>query len=153
MGRGVELLDDPAVAAAAFADAQRAGRVIYLQKMLSQRGEDVRLFVLGGEVIAAMRRTGACGDWRSNIALGGRGAAMGLDPTLVDLAVHAAAACGAVVAGVDLLIDDDGRPFVIELNAAPGWRELSRVTGVDVATEVVRYVEGVLGTEAGRHVA
>jgi ribosomal protein S6--L-glutamate ligase len=96
------------------------------------------VFVLDGEIQGAMRRHAPPGDWRTNISLGGRAEPCGLSAEEEHLAIGAARAVGAIVAGVDLIADRDrGRPIVLEVNAVPGWRALSRVTGVDVAAAVL----------------
>ena len=118
---------------------ERINAVLYLQRFVPHDGSDFRLFVLGGRVLAAMRRRNG-NDWRTNVARGGRGETITPEPALCDLAFRGAAACGAVIAGVDVVIDPKHGPLVLEVNAVPGWRELARVTGVDVAAEVLGYV-------------
>src|SRR5262249_19225738 len=95
-------------------------------------------FVLGGRVLTAMRRH-AQGGWRTNVAQGGRAEVVRVGPAEAELALSAADAVGAEVAGVDLLPAPGGAWFVIEVNAVPGWRALARVTGVDVAAELLRF--------------
>jgi ribosomal protein S6--L-glutamate ligase len=113
--------------------------VLYVQQFIRHPGWDLRAFVLGGRVLTAMRRH-CGGDWRTNVAQGGRGESARLEPEEERLAVQAAAALGAVAAGVDLLPGPDGQWYVLEVNAVPGWRALAPVTGVDVAVELVRYL-------------
>src|SRR5207302_104916 len=117
--------------------------VLYLQRFVAHPGWDLRAFVLGGRVIAAMRRH-ANGGWRTNVAQGGRVEPVQLSAAEEDLALRAADAVGAPVAGVDLLPGPTGERFVIEVNAVPGWRALAPVSGVDVARETVAF----LATEA-----
>ena len=104
----------------------------------------MRVFVIAGRVRAAMRRHGN-GDWRTNVAQGGRAEAVAVSPDQERLALRAAAACGVVVAGVDLIQGPTGEWYVIEVNAVPGWRALAPVTCVDVADEIVRYLEETIG--------
>ncbi|MCE9591467.1 MAG: RimK family alpha-L-glutamate ligase [Planctomycetes bacterium] len=139
-GFGMLRLTDPDLAARVFATLDRTGSVIYLQRFIDHGGEDFRLFVLNGRVIAAMRRINRK-DWRTNVARGGCGEAITPDPVMIDLAVRSAAACGAIVAGIDVVIDG-GKPVVIEVNAVPGWRELTRVTGIDIAALLLRELAG-----------
>lgn len=141
-GFGMLRVSDMDLAARVFATLDRMGCVIYLQRFINHGGEDFRLFVLNGQVIAAMRRVNRQ-DWRTNVARGGMGESVTADCVMSDLAVRAAAACGAQVAGVDVVIDQ-GKPVVIEVNAVPGWRELARVTGIDVAAIVLRGLVGAL---------
>ena len=87
-----------------------------------------------------MRRYARDG-WRTNIAQGGRGEVVSLTAEEERLALTAARAVGAAAAGVDLLPGPDGALYVLEVNAVPGWRALAPVTGVDVALELVRYLQ------------
>jgi ribosomal protein S6--L-glutamate ligase len=120
---------------------EQTGQVIYLQKFVRHPGWDVRAFVLGGRVIASMRRV-AGNDWRTNVAQGGTAERVTLTADEERLAVRAAEAVGCAVAGVDLLPGPDGELFVIEVNAVPGWKALAPTCGIDVAAEVVRYLAG-----------
>ncbi|MBN9517394.1 RimK family alpha-L-glutamate ligase [bacterium] len=138
-GRGMVRLTDRETAWRVFHALDRTGQVIYQQRFVRHPGWDLRAFVVGGRVIAGMRRT-ARGDWRTNVAQGGTAEAAGLDDTAVSLARRATAAVGCPVAGVDLLPGPDGALTVIEVNAVPGWRALAAVTGRDVAADVVRFL-------------
>lgn len=139
-GFGMLRLTDPDLAARVFATLDRTGSVIYLQQFIDHGGEDFRLFVLKGNILAAMRRINRQ-DWRTNVARGGRGEPYTPDAAMCKFAIEATVACGAEVAGVDIVIDR-GSPVVIEVNAVPGWRELTRVTGVDVAAAVIDSLTG-----------
>lgn len=133
-GRGLVRVSDVELARRAFQTLARLGAVLYVQRFITHPGYDLRAFVLGDRVIGAIRREATGGDWRTNVAVGGIATAVDLDPDTRDLAVRAARAVGARAAGVDLLPDTEGgRLVVIEVNAVPGWRALSGVTGVDVA--------------------
>ncbi len=136
-GFGIMRLTDADLAARTFAQLERLDAVIYLQQYIDHGGQDYRLFVLGGEVLTAMRRRHDR-DWRTNISRGATGHAHEPTPEQVELAIRAAAACDAFVAGVDVMVDRQGRHWVIEVNAVPGWRELARVTGMDVAHHVLK---------------
>ena len=138
-GRGMVRVTDRELAWRTFHAIEQTGGVIYLQQFIRHPGWDVRAFVLAGEVIGAMRRT-AHGDWRTNVAQGGTAQKMELADAEAKLAVEAATAVGAIAAGVDLLCDERGEWYVIEVNAVPGWRALSAACGVDVAAAVVRLV-------------
>jgi ribosomal protein S6--L-glutamate ligase len=142
-GRGMVRVSDRELARRAFQTLERLGAVIYAQKAVRHPGHDVRAFVLGGRVLGAIRRFAPEGDWRTNVAVGGRAEPCTLDPGVERLALRAAEAVGADMAGVDLLEDHDrGTPVVIEVNAVPGWRALARATGVDVASEVLAELRG-----------
>jgi RimK family alpha-L-glutamate ligase len=138
-GRGMVRVNDPDLAWRTFRTLERLQSVLYVQRYIPHPGWDLRIFVLGGSVLTAMRRH-ANGGWRTNVAQGGRGVAV--RPTVDEerLALAAAAAVGAPVCGVDLLPGADGELYVLEVNAVPGWRALAPATGVDVAAEIVRFV-------------
>ena len=117
---------------------ERLGAVLYLQRTIRHPGHDIRVFVLRGQVLGGMRRFAPAGEWRTNMAVGGRAEPAEIDLEAKHLALTAAKAMGAEVAGVDLVEDlDQGRLTILEVNAVPGWRALSRVTGIDVAAAVL----------------
>jgi ribosomal protein S6--L-glutamate ligase len=138
-GRGMVRVSDPDLAWRTFRTLERTQAVLYLQRFIDHPGWDLRVFVLGGRVLTAMRRH-ARGGWRTNVAQGGQGEVVKLSAEEEALALAAAAALGAPVAGVDLLPDRRGDWYVLEVNAVPGWRALAPVTGVDVAAETVRFL-------------
>jgi tetrahydromethanopterin:alpha-L-glutamate ligase len=135
-GRGLVRVADRELAWRTFHALERIGAVLYVQRVVRHPGHDLRVFVLGGAVLGAMRRHAPAGDWRTNISLGGRAEPYRLSAQEERLAAAAARAVGAEVAGVDLILDDD-RLVVLEVNAVPGWRALSQVTGIDVAAAVL----------------
>jgi ribosomal protein S6--L-glutamate ligase len=138
-GRGMVRVTDPELAWRTFHAIEQTGGVIYLQRFVRHPGWDLRAFVIGGKVIATMKRT-ARGDWRTNVAQGGMADRTELTLHERKLAVQAAEAVGAAVAGVDLLPGPDGEWYVIEVNAVPGWRALATATGQDIAKAVVRFL-------------
>jgi ribosomal protein S6--L-glutamate ligase len=138
-GRGMVRVSDPDLAWRTFRTLERLQSVIYLQQVIAHPGWDLRIFVLASRVLTAMRRR-ANGSWRTNVAQGGTGEVVGVTADQERLALEAAAAVGATVAGVDLLPGPQGEWYVLEVNAVPGWRALAPVTGVDVAAEIVHYL-------------
>jgi ribosomal protein S6--L-glutamate ligase len=137
-GRGLVRISDRELAWRTFHALERLSAVLYLQRMVRHPGHDVRVFVLRGSVLGAMRRHAAPGEWRTNVSLAGRAEPYRLDPEAERLALAAAHAVGAEMAGVDLIADlDQGRLVVLEVNAVPGWRALARVTGLDVAAAIL----------------
>lgn len=136
-GRGMVRVSDPDVAHRVFRALDLSRYVYYLQAFLPHDQEDVRVFVLGGEAIAAMVRRGD--TWKTNVAQGAEPVALPLDSELEDLSRRAARAVDAQYAGVDLLRTAGGGYTVIEVNGIPGWRGLQGATGIDIAEQVVRY--------------
>lgn len=144
-GRGMVRVSEAELAWRTFRTLERTGAVIYLQEMVRHPGWDLRVFVLGGRVLAGMRRY-ARGGWRTNVAQGGVGERVTVRDDEAELALRAAEVLGAEAAGVDLLRGARGEWYVLEVNAVPGWRALAPVTGVDVAREMVRYLAGKVGS-------
>ncbi|MHC4472255.1 MAG: ATP-grasp domain-containing protein, partial [Planctomycetota bacterium] len=106
---------------------------LLVQRFVSaSSGRDLRLFVVGDEVVAAIRRTAPSGSFRSNLHHGGRAEAYDPPAELRDHALEAARALGLRVAGIDLLESEDG-PLVAEANASPGLEGIEDATGIDVA--------------------
>ncbi|MHB8632482.1 MAG: ATP-grasp domain-containing protein [Thermoplasmatota archaeon] len=121
------------------------GKTVLLQEFVAEsRGRDVRAFVVGDEVVAAMRREGPLGEFRSNIHRGGTGRPVALSKTDRDQVLAAVRALGLQVAGVDFLESKSG-PQVIEVNASPGFQGLEQATGIDIAAAVVRYAAALGG--------
>jgi ribosomal protein S6--L-glutamate ligase len=138
-GRGIVRLSDPEIAWRTFHTLERLDSVLYIQKYIQNEGWDLRVFVLGGRVLAAMRRY-VSGDWRTNVSQGGRPERVSVTAEEERLALQAALAVGAPVCGVDLLPGRDGRVYVLEVNSVPGWRALAPVTRIDVAAELLRFL-------------
>ena len=137
-GRGLVRITDRELAWRAFHTLERLGAVLYLQRFIRNPGHDFRVFVLRGSLLGSMRRHAAPGEWRTNVSLGGRAEPCRLDAEAERLAIDAARSLGAEMGGVDLIPDPDRGGFaVLEVNAVPGWRALSRVIGVDVAAAVL----------------
>jgi RimK family alpha-L-glutamate ligase len=137
-GRGITRLNDEALAERAFKMLVQLGAVLYVQEYVPHAGCDLRLLVIG-ERLLAMRRCNPL-DWRTNISRGAHAEPLEPDEALVRMARRAAAAVGAPVAGVDLLPGRDGRVYVLEVNAVPGWKGLARAHGADVARWVLEFV-------------
>lgn len=115
------------------------GQDIIIQEFIQEsKGKDVRAFVIGNRVVAAMRRQAKMGEFRSNIHRGGVGRIVDLAPEYEKAALMATRLMGLQVAGVDLLIGKDG-PKVIEVNASPGFEGLERATQKNVARQYIEY--------------
>jgi ribosomal protein S6--L-glutamate ligase len=120
-----------------------------IQEFIAEsRGADIRAFVIGNKVVAAMKRQGAEGDFRSNLHRGGQGYRIELTPEEEHTAVAAARALGVKIAGVDLLQSERG-PLVMEVNSSPGLRGIEETSGVDIASLIVAYIEDKIVTDEG----
>jgi len=137
-GRGITRVADPAIAQRVFQALEAIGSVLYLQKFIPHEGYDLRLLVVGQQVLGMRRRNAT--DWRTNISRGAVAEPLEVTDELARLARQAADAVGAPLAGVDLLPGKDGRLYALEVNAVPGWRALAEVTGVDVAALVLEHL-------------
>lgn len=131
-GRGICRVSDPDLAFRTFRTLERTGAVLYLQEFIRHPGFDVRVLILDGKVLGAMKRFSE-NDFRTNVSRSARTEAHNPTESEVEMALQAVEVVGARIAGVDLLYDDSGRCFVIEVNAVPGWRAFSRTNNVDVA--------------------
>ncbi len=113
---------------------------ILIQEFVEEaNGEDIRCFVVNDEVVAAMKRQGAPGEFRSNMHRGGQSQVAILSPAERSIATRAAAAVGLRVAGVDILRADHGA-LVIEVNSSPGLEGIEAVTGIDVAGRMMDFI-------------
>jgi RimK family alpha-L-glutamate ligase len=135
MGLGMVRVSDEETAWRVFRAVEAIRGVYYLQRIVEHAGRDIRAFVVGPRVIAAIERRAS--GWRTNISRGAHAAALELPPVWAELAIRAARAVGAEYAGVDLL-PADGTVYVLEVNGIPGWRGLQHATGIDVAGAIVR---------------
>lgn len=135
-GRGIVRVSDPDLAVRTFRTLERIDAVLYLQRYVDHAGFDVRVLLLDGRVVGGMQRHGD-GDFRTNVSRSGRAVPHRPTDEEVEWSLRAAEVTGARFAGIDLLTDRNGRRYVIEVNAVPGWKALSRVTQIDVADRVV----------------
>jgi ribosomal protein S6--L-glutamate ligase len=140
-GVGVILADSIKVAEAIIETPQSARQNVLIQKFVAEsKGRDIRAFVVGDRVVAAMRRTAQGQEFRSNVHRGGRAEPTTLDPVYARTAVRATQIMGLRIAGVDMLETADG-PQVMEVNSSPGLEGIENATGKDVAGAIVEYIE------------
>ena len=144
MGHGMVRVSDPETAFRVFRALELARAVFYLQRVVEHAGCDVRAFVVGNRVVAAIERRARDGGWRTNISLGGEARAIDLPSAWSELALTAARAVGADYAGVDLLPASDGTIHVLEVNGIPGWSGAQKATSVDIAGAIVDHLIGTV---------
>lgn len=114
---------------------------ILIQKYIEEsNGEDIRVFVIGNKVVASMKRSSVAGEFRSNVHRGGETEAVKISPKEKHIALNATKHLGLGVAGVDLIRSKKG-PLLIEVNASPGLQGIEAATGVNIAKEIVLFVE------------
>ena len=140
-GKGI-VLAETQKAAESLIDAFRELDANFLvQEFIKEAGgSDIRCFVIGDRVVAAMKRTGKEGDFRSNLHRGGSAELVRITPEERSTAVRAAQTMGLNVAGVDLLRADHG-PVVMEVNSSPGLEGIEGATGKDIAGMIIQFIE------------
>ena len=140
-GNGV-VLAETTKAAEALINAFRGLEADFLvQEFVKEaNGADIRCFVIGDKVIAAMQRSAAPGEFRSNLHRGGTAQVVKLRPDERQLAVKAAQVMGLDIAGVDLIRSNHG-PLVLEVNSSPGLEGIEKATGKDIAGAIIQYME------------
>ncbi len=139
-GVGVILADKAEIAKAIVETLHSTKQQVLLQKFVAEsKGKDVRAFVIGDRVVAAIRRTAQGQEFRSNVHRGGKAEAIDLDPAYAEAAVRAAQIMGLHVCGVDMLEGAKG-PQIMEVNSSPGFEGIEGATGLDIAGEVVDYI-------------
>lgn len=140
-GIGVVLADTNRSAKSVIEAFRGAGINILVQEFIKEAGgTDIRAFVIGGKVVAAMKRTGAEGDFRSNLHRGGSAAVVKISPEERSTALRAAKSMGLNVCGVDMLRSNHG-PVVMEVNSSPGLEGVEKATGKDIAGMIIEHIE------------
>ena len=140
-GIGVVLADTNRSAKSVIEAFRGAGVNILLQEFIKEAGgTDIRAIVIGGRVVAAMKRTGAEGDFRSNLHRGGSAQVVKLSPEERATAVRAAKTMGLNACGVDMLRANHG-PVVMEVNSSPGLEGVENATGLDIAGKMIEFLE------------
>ncbi|MAC10706.1 MAG: 30S ribosomal protein S6--L-glutamate ligase, partial [Sphingorhabdus sp.] len=140
-GIGV-VLGETEKSAKSVIEAFRGANVnILVQEFIKEAGSsDIRIFVIGGKVVASMMRTGAEGDFRSNLHRGGTAKSIKITPEERSTAVRAAKVMGLNVAGVDILRSNHG-PVIMEVNSSPGLEGIENASGIDVASRIIEFME------------
>ena len=140
-GMGVILAETQASAKSIIEAFSAANVNIMVQEFIREAdASDIRAFVIGGRVVAAMKRVGKTGEFRSNLHRGGRAEAVELSAEEQDTAIRSAAVLGLNVSGVDMLRSARG-PMVMEVNSSPGLEGVESATGINVAGEIIGFLE------------
>ncbi|MDZ4749346.1 MAG: RimK family alpha-L-glutamate ligase [Saprospiraceae bacterium] len=140
-GQGV-ILGESQSASLSVAEAFiRLKEEILLQRFIGEsKGKDVRVFIVGGKVVAAMERSAQNGEFRSNLHRGASSHKIRITSEEEEIALRAAHLMGLEVAGVDILRSNNG-PLILEVNASPGLEGIEGTTGVDIASQIIKFVE------------
>jgi ribosomal protein S6--L-glutamate ligase len=140
-GIGVVLAETPKAASSVIEAFRGLKANILVQEFIKESaGEDIRCFVIGDRVVAAMKRKGKEGEFRSNLHRGGMAEMVRITPEERSTAVRAAKIMGLNVSGVDLLRSNHG-PVVMEVNSSPGLEGIEKASGKDIAGAIIRYIE------------
>lgn len=140
-GKGVVLAKNLATVSAVLDKVHKARRQALVQEYVAESsGRDTRIIVVGDRCIAAMERIATDGDFRANLHRGGSAVSVNPDGATSRLALAAARAHGLSVAGVDLIQSHRG-PLLLEVNSSPGLEGIESVTNVDIATEIITFLE------------
>lgn len=140
-GRGVVLADTYNAAKSVIELFGALDAYFMTQEFIKEAGgADIRAFVIGGKVVAAMKRQGKKGEFRSNLHRGGSATAIRITPEERSTAVRAAKTLGLNIAGVDMLRSNHG-PVVMEVNSSPGLEGIEGATGKDIAGAIIEFIE------------
>lgn len=140
-GLGVMLAEtDKAAKSVVEAFESLKTRVILQEFIEEAGGADIRVFIVDGEVVGAMKRQGKEGEFRSNLHRGGNASIIKLSKVEKSTALKAAKSMGLAIAGVDMLQSKKG-PMVLEVNSSPGLEGIEKATEIDIAGKIVEYIE------------
>jgi len=140
-GLGVVLADTNRSAKSVIEAFRATNTNILVQEFIKESGgTDIRAIVIGGRVVAAMKRSGAAGEFRSNLHRGGSAEVIKLSPEERSTAVRAAKSMGLNVCGVDMLRANHGA-VVMEVNSSPGLEGVEKATGLDIAGKIIEFME------------
>lgn len=140
-GMGVMLADTAQAAESLIHTLMGLKANIMVQEYIREsQGADIRCFVIGDKVVAAMKRQAQAGEFRSNLHRGGAASAIKITPEERALAAHAAKIVGLNVAGVDILRSNHG-PLVLEVNSSPGLNGIEKTTDKDIAGRIIEFIE------------
>ena len=136
-GIGSTRVQDSEIASTVFGTIAFYHGVVYIQEFVHHGFSDIRAFVIGDRVVAAMKRVAS--SWKTNYSQGARPEQIRLDKTMEEMAIKSAKLIECKIAGVDILESPRG-PLVIEVNSQPGWRGLQSVTRVNIADQIVAFI-------------
>jgi ribosomal protein S6--L-glutamate ligase len=138
MGKGSMRFTDTDLAYNAYKMLDRMQHPFIIQKYINNPGRDVRVFVIGDEVISAVYKYLPDGGWKSNVAQGGRMVEEKISEEIKELGLKASEVMELDYSGVDIIEGPNG-PIILEVNAAPGWQGLKMATGKDIAELIVQH--------------
>ena len=141
-GRGIMMAENFVEAEGLTGTLKALDQLIFTQEFVNSPGVDYRAFVVGDEVVGAMKRKGRKGMWKANVALGGRGYKVTLDAEKEEMALKTAEILNTKIVGVDIIEDKRG-PMILEANITPGFEGLVKYTGVNPAPKVIELAKSI----------
>lgn len=137
LGMGITRVTSEDIAYRVFRALEMTKSVYYLQEFIAHGGRDVRVFTIGDQVVASMKRVSD--DWKTNISNGGKATPYTPSDEIVKMSLKASEKLGLVYTGVDIIETED-KPYVIELNSTPGWEGLQTVTDLDITEALIDHM-------------
>jgi ribosomal protein S6--L-glutamate ligase/tetrahydromethanopterin:alpha-L-glutamate ligase len=137
LGMGITRISNEDVAYRVFRALEMSNSVYYVQEFIPHGCMDIRVFIIGNEVVASMKRVSV--NWKTNISSGGKAQKYKPSEKIKEICIRASGKLGIEYTGVDVIIHSD-EVYVIELNSTPGWRGLQSVTEIDITKKVVEHV-------------
>lgn len=147
MGNGVTILESRR-SLRSMLDTMPKTFYLIQEYVKEAKGKDIRVFIVGGKIIAAMERKAKKGEFRANFQQGGSVSVIDLSPEERKIAITAASLIGLDVAGVDIIRTTEG-PKVLEVNSNPGLEGITMATGINVADDIVQFAEKVARRKKG----
>jgi ribosomal protein S6--L-glutamate ligase/tetrahydromethanopterin:alpha-L-glutamate ligase len=138
LGSGMTRVSDPEIAYRVFRSLESISSVFYLQEYIPHNNTDIRIFVIGGEVVSAMKRAGK--SWKTNISSGGKPMPYTPSEEEKEFSIKASEILGLDYTGVDLLPSENGELYTLEVNSTPGWEGLQKVTNKNISEEIINYI-------------
>jgi ribosomal protein S6--L-glutamate ligase/tetrahydromethanopterin:alpha-L-glutamate ligase len=137
LGMGITRITSEDIAYRVFRALEMTNSVYYLQEFIHHKGEDIRVFTIGDQIVASMKRVSD--TWKTNISSGGKPKKYCPTKEIKNICLKAAQKLELDYTGVDVMISNDNS-YVIELNSTPGWEGLQSVTEIDITEKLVEYV-------------
>ncbi len=142
LGMGITRVSSEDIAYRVFRALEMTKSVYYLQEFVPHGGEDIRVFIIGGEVISSMKRVSE--GWKTNISSGGRAQPYEPSEEIKETCLRASEKLGLEYTGVDVMVHGED-VYVIELNSTPGWEGLQSVTDINITEKLVEYILSNIG--------
>lgn len=138
-GKGVFLARNKKELTDIYNQHQNASELI-IQKKLREHAEDYRVFVVGNKALGVMKKTAKENEYRSNVSQGGQTEII-KNETIMNLGLKAAQLTNTQIAGVDVMLDENNIPYILEINRAPQFKGFEQVSGINVAGEILDYIK------------